>query len=470
MPLTVKEASQESLVHFLDRHHIPYQIVPNINASTLSDIAEQHRLPKSSIVRSVFCKDENGILMVVLPISHMLDCTRLNLATGRSLRPLKEAEVQFLFGMSVPGAHPLLPYELDLRVILDDSLKNISPLYFTPGNYSNLIRMNGEDYQQLLGGEVECLAVSIPLSLLLEYEDAEEEAPIARMAHYFAERRFYDRLKETKELPILPYTLHELLRLRQDKTASAAHLAQVIERDPSLAAQIMSWAIAPYQGWHTPIVSVEQAIMLLGFDLMLNLAMGLSFGRMLHVAMDGVIGIQKYFKQSVCMATLMEELVVRMPSNLQPARGLAYLAGLLHNLGHLLLAYLFPPQFSLLSDHILANPEVNVAYIERHVLGVSQNILASWLLEIWKLPPETISAVRWYTHETYAGKHAVYARLLLISNRLLRRAGMGFASSTALPVWLLDSLGLTESDTIDALEAIVKNNEKWETWTQQIMQ
>lgn len=54
----------------------------------------------------------------------------------------------------------------------------------------------------------------------------------------------------------------------------------MVETDPALAAQVVSWAASPYYASPGKIRSVEDAIVrVLGFDLVINLALGLALGK-----------------------------------------------------------------------------------------------------------------------------------------------------------------------------------------------
>ena len=62
--------------------------------------------------------------------------------------------------------------------------------------------------------------------------------------------------------------------------------------------------------------------------------------------------------------------------------------------------------------------------------------------------------MRWHHEEDYSGEHAEYANLVLLANRLLKRKGLGDETDGYLPEQLLNSLGLSEADALEALEAV----------------
>lgn len=140
--------------------------------------------------------------------------------------------------------------------------------------------------------------------------------------------------------------------------------------------------------------------------------------------------------------------------NCGPAKGLVYLSGLLHNFGYLVLAHLFPPQFSLLSRYIEANPHLEPVLIEQQVLNVTRDQIGSWLLESWSLPTEVCAAIRQQQLDAPEGEAEIYARLLRLTVRLLRREGLADGPVEPIDAAGLQHLGLTSEQVEAAVDAL----------------
>jgi HD-like signal output (HDOD) protein len=113
----------------------------------------------------------------------------------------------------------------------------------------------------------------------------------------FTPTRLKQRIDETFDLPAMPDIAQDIMKLRVDPSADAAKLAQIVSRDPSLAAQVISWASSPYYGYQGKIDSIETAIArVLGFELVMNLALGISIGKSLKVPKEGPLGIRKFLE------------------------------------------------------------------------------------------------------------------------------------------------------------------------------
>ena len=141
------------------------------------------------------------------------------------------------------------------------------------------------------------------------------------------------RIEETLDLPPLPETARRIIDLRVDPNADTTELASVVEMDPGMAAQVVSWARSLYYGVKGEIKSVEDAVIrVLGFDLVINLALGLALGRTLAVPKEGPNGYAPFWQQAVLTAALMGETSSPNASKkYDRIQETAYLCGLLHN-------------------------------------------------------------------------------------------------------------------------------------------
>jgi len=254
-------------------------------------------------------------------------------------------------------------------------------------------------------------------------------------------------------------TTQKILMLRSDPDADVHDLVEVVRLDPSLSAQVMSWAASPYYAAPGDVSSIEDAVVrVLGFELVVNMALGTAMGQMLTVPANGPRGGTPYWLQAVYCATLAEQLCKEIPTAQRPKPGLAYLSGLLHNFGYLLLAHLFPPQFALLARYIEANPHFNLEAIEQQVINVTREQIGGWLLSSWALPAEVCDAIRHQNELDYSGDNAAYARLLFVANRLLRQEGLSDGPLEPVSDELLAELGLSREAVEDVLKKLLSDD------------
>lgn len=275
------------------------------------------------------------------------------------------------------------------------------------------------------------------------------------------------RIEQVYELPPMPEMARQVLQLRNNPDASIADLAAIVELDPSLSAQVVRYAASPFYAYRGRIDSIHDAITrVLGFDMVMNMALGLATGKSFRNPCEGPLGLHAFWRHAVYSATLVQALAKRMPPSQRPQPGMVYLAGLLHNFGFLLLGHLFPPEFKLLNKLVAAHPESPVTALEKCVLGMgqAQNLLemghariGSWLMQSWQMPTEIIITLQEHHNPAYAGDHAVYPHLVMIADHVLKGRDIGDAPDAELPPMSLDVAGLSADTVLEVVDQLFEN-------------
>lgn len=275
------------------------------------------------------------------------------------------------------------------------------------------------------------------------------------------------RIEQVYELPPMPEMARQVLQLRNNPDASIADLAAIVELDPSLSAQVVRYAASPFYAYRGKIDSIHDAITrVLGFDMVMNMALGLATGKSFRNPCEGPLGLHAFWRHAVYSATLVQALAKRMPPSQRPQPGLVYLAGLLHNFGFLLLGHLFPPEFKLLNKLVAAHPESPVTALEKCVLGMgqAQNLLemghariGSWLMQSWQMPEEIVVTLQEHHNPAYAGDHAVFPHLVMISDHILKGRDIGDAPDAELPPFSLEVADLSADTVLEVVEQLFEN-------------
>ena len=450
---------------YLSDANIAFDVVSSDSQESFLSAAKDCGIEMKQLLRTIVIKSQDRQRLIVVRACDLLDFSLLSDAYGSQIQ-LAENFRHGLRGCDPDSRVPLATL-LKMDVIIDEAVKSLEEVYFDSGTKYNFIRIKTDDFLALNQAAV-IDQISCPPERLYNIDHQEDGEDNKLLT--FTPKRIHQRVEETLDLPAMPTIAQEVMRLRVDPNAGAMELAQVVGQDPSLAAQVISWASSPYYGYQGKIDSLQTAISrVLGFDLVLNLALGISVGKSLNVTPDGPLGLNAYWKQSVYNATLSEKLCSFIQGRVRPQRGLVYLSGLLHNFGQLLLGHLFPPQFYLINQYVAMNPHIPLADIERYLLSTNHLQIGSWLMKSWNMPEELITAVRYHHSENTFQDHAVYANLVLISNRLLKRIGIGDASQLLLPEALLESVGIQEEDAFKALDLIVSDEQELNSIAQQLV-
>lgn len=439
----------QKIVERLNAQGITYRVVDDCLLSPLYPLRRADQVPPGQIVQITTLEDSLGRLQVLVPSDCLLDLKRLNDHKGRSLAASRAGASLPLIGTLATDALPLL---VDSRLLMQPTL------YLHIPQTNQCLVLPQAEFAKLVA-LAEMGDFCIPLAQL--GQPANDRQAVDQAVRQFTRLRIKQRLEQTLEMPPLPDTAERIIKLRIDPNASTGELARVVEKDPSLAAQVVSWASSPYYAAPGAIRSVHDAVVrVLGFDLVINLALGLSLSRSIELPKDGPGGVLPYWQQAVRSATLMAGLVKAIAADHRPALGLAYLSGLLSNYGYLVLAHVFPPYFSSINRCIEANPHVEHFYVDQHVVQVTRETIASQLMECWSMPEEVVVGLRWQHHDDYQGPLSVYPRLLYVTNQLLRSAGLAPGPLRPIHESVFNELHLSRDDALAALDKVAQQKDE----------
>jgi HD-like signal output (HDOD) protein len=249
---------------------------------------------------------------------------------------------------------------------------------------------------------------------------------------------------------------HDIMQLRSNMYANASDLASVVEMDPSLAAQVVRYANSPMYGYQGKIITIQDAIArVLGYDVVMDMALGVTLGKSLNMPATGPLGMNNFWQHAIHAAALTHRLSKRMESDNKPQPGAAYLCGLLHDFGFLVLGHLFKDDFELLSRLITENPETPLVELEHTLLGMTHEEIGAWLSEAWNMPRAVTVAIREHHNIDYDGDYAVLANLVLVTDRLLKSYDTAGGADTDITPAILNRLGLTIDKVLEEYKAFI---------------
>ena len=451
---------------YLDRQDVRYATIPCDNVEQVMHQGSND-IAANNIAKALILKDLRGMVMAVIPGPHNLDLEALNRQLHRNLRMAEPEDYHGIFADCSPDMLPPLGEAYGFETIIDDSLLDKDLVFFASGNDNELIRISGHDFQLLHSNAWYGNTFS---HIITEPQAGANDTPAtAAMAKPAAKAKVKQRIQKITNIPPMPSMAQKIIQLNSNPYAHAEDLAKLIEKDPSLSAQIIRYAQSSFYGYQGTIASVRQAISrVLGYDMVMNIALGIAATRPFKSAPQGPFGLQAHWRHATYNATLSQGLCNAIPAKLRPRPGTAYLCGLLHNFGFLVLGYIFPNEFITLNNTIAEDPNTPVIEIEERLLGTNHAELGSWLMEAWNMPEEVHVTISEHHNINYSGPHAEYPRLVNIANQLLKRHDIGDADSDDLPAVLLEKAGLSDTEAVSILEKTFEGREELETMARQL--
>ena len=253
-------------------------------------------------------------------------------------------------------------------------------------------------------------------------------------------------LDRVQVLPPLPMSAMRVVALTKNPATSVKELENVIGQDPALTAGILRQANSSYFGYGRRISSLQEAIVLLGFQVIQRLAMSSAFAPLLKTKLTGY-GIEQEGLWKHSMLTAMSAIRLCQHRKL-PYGDIAFTAGLLHDIGKLIISIYVQE----VGDYLLkrvTDDKVSYAELEEKVIGYNHATVGGFLAKSWNLPGDLIDAISYHHAPLNSQNYAELASVIHVANGLASLLGIdGGVDSIFNPIQqnALDLLTLKEHD------------------------
>lgn len=253
-------------------------------------------------------------------------------------------------------------------------------------------------------------------------------------------------LKRVQALPPLPTSALRVIALTKNPETSVKDLETVISRDLALTADMLRQANSSYYGYARRISSLQEAIVLLGFQVTQGLAMASAVAPLLRTDLIGY-GIEQEGLWKHSMLTGMAAKRLCQYRKL-PYGDIAFTAGLLHDIGKLIISIYIQEVGPYLMEKV---NEANFSYVELEakVIGFDHATVGGFLAKTWFLPQDLISAISYHHAPSDAESYQELASVIHVANGLASLLGVGGGVDSFLnPIQQdsLDRLDLKEND------------------------
>jgi HD-like signal output (HDOD) protein/nitrogen-specific signal transduction histidine kinase len=217
--------------------------------------------------------------------------------------------------------------------------------------------------------------------------------PLARKERVDRRTQIFSRMGSVKNLPSLPHVLVRLMEVCGREESTIRDIARVMDKDSSLSARVMKLINSSFYNLRSRVTNLEQALALLGVDAVKNMAISAAvYQAFARTAGDAIFKMKRFWWHSLMCATAAKLIAAR---TLYPSPAEAFLSGLLHDIGRVILWVHVPEYAGILQrsgGRSIEMPE------EKAGLGVHHGEVGAWLVGQWNLQSFMADAVR-YHHE-----------------------------------------------------------------------
>ncbi|RFP15116.1 HDOD domain-containing protein [Duganella sp. BJB488] len=251
-----------------------------------------------------------------------------------------------------------------------------------------------------------------------------------------------DIIKAVRDLPSLPAVVNELLATMNQDDIDTHALAAKITLDQALTAKTLRLANSSFYGMPAKVTSIQQAVSVLGFHAIRTLVTACSVTDSFKPAPGNQFDFPAFWRHSIASAVCARVLAPHVRVNPDTA----FTAGLLHDLGTLVLATRFPGDYRRVIAHRRQH-DCPAAPAQMAVFGIDHASVGSALARHWKFPEAIQAAVADHHHPAETGP-ATLSTVIYAANILAHALDLSGQEDDQVPPLSLaawQSLGLGEA-------------------------
>ena len=232
-------------------------------------------------------------------------------------------------------------------------------------------------------------------------------------------------LDQLGALPPIPHIAQQILALRITSDANERALLDLIEQDPPILAKIVGLANSPLYGTSRRILSLHDAVAILGQRRVKMVALSFAMMSSMFRKASGHLDIDGLWQHSLAVAMAMDTLARQMPPAQRPEDDALYLAGLLHDIGFLVLDHVDPELSDRFHARLASETAQPIETVEAEMLATSHGELGAELARHWNLPEPTPGVLRHHHDPAQAPAAAQpLATMIHIAEQLLPTFGI----------------------------------------------
>jgi len=197
------------------------------------------------------------------------------------------------------------------------------------------------------------------------------------------------------KLPTLPASYQKLVDALKNPNSSIEDVAAVISTDPAMTARLLKLVNSAYFGLQKPVADVARAGALLGLDRIMALVLGQGiFSDCDPPKVEG-FSMEALWQHSVSTAAAAHRIAIaeQMDKDVVAA---AFLAGMLHDIGKLVLAMGLPEQYGKVLKQATSGRPGELQQIEMLELRASHTDVGAYLVGLWGLPNTIAEAIAYH--------------------------------------------------------------------------
>lgn len=229
-------------------------------------------------------------------------------------------------------------------------------------------------------------------------------------------------LNEIDDLEPFPQIAHKVLELSEDPESNMSEIADVVQYDPIITADIIKMSNSAYFGLSRNIDSVKDALSVLGLDKVVDLVL-------MKCSSKNFKGIQPGYdlqegalwKKSACAAVIAKKIALKKEIKTSSR---VFTSTLLRDIGKVILGRYVESKkdniFCLIEEDGLSFDEA-----EKKVFGIDQSELSALIIKKWGLPGEMVIIVKNSFMPKKGAKFSIESDIVYFAHNICLMLGIG---------------------------------------------
>ncbi len=291
--------------------------------------------------------------------------------------------------------------------------------------------------------------IARPMQASALFDWTKQKSPVHTGHQPNASASMHKAIESLLALPPMSKIAQGILAINLATDQGDELLIKLITKDAAISARVIGLANSPMFRTSRQILTMSDAAAVLGIKRIKMIALGFALTATLSRKHAGLLNVAQLSQHSMAVALAMDVLAKAMPRKMRPMDEEIYLAGLLHDIGYLVLDYVDPELSNRFHARLAAVP---VAELEAEMLETNHCELGALLGERWGLSANIIDVMRYHHADDFPNDAAGQPLIAManIAEKLLPTFDMHEPQEVGIEQW--HALGVAD-EQIDGLVA-----------------